>query len=672
MRSANDSIDLLLLNCSNLPFIPVFPYAFVQLGALATRRGIKTKALDLTSLPEEQRRATIEDLIERYHPRAIGFTLRQLDSIIADQYLPGAHAGDRTPPPSSLNLFPLETTRDAIVEVRSLTDAPVVVGGAGFSTSPIEISKYLEVDLGVRGEPDGFLDKFDAVLNGEALASTPNLIYRSGKGYVESRHCFFEPFDNMEYNEAVIRDLEQFYGKETLFSSGPPSSVPLPSTRPSIPVEVSRGCPFHCCYCAEPMTNGTEVRHRLLDAIAEDIQFLASRGLRYLWLVCSELNTGSNEFALLIAEEITRINEQLAEDPIVWRSYHLPRWLSAEDLRLLYRSGFLGGRNDFPAWDDGNLAANSVPYRTEHILGYLRDLRAVETERGIETEGCSVFFGNPHANAKSISRTLRLYDDHGFAEYYGQLGFGFRATRVFDCCFDHLPMTKHQITTVTREGVTPTNLIHPSFHVPDHLLTALGGIEETFEFFEFAPHVVLSRRALRDKDWADFLSRTSNPEQFSSLLRKVEEGYLGSGFLDAPETDPRIAALVRDIYQDPTPSALQSVFEPPPNEKQLLNDVSSVLLEAIYSHHCACLEGVLEFLQLPSGPEGLASFSTYKLIEKLYAQYSSTHALVKAVQIHFRLDDDSAEMFLLNYLLFLYHVRIRPEYTELLFGPVER
>jgi radical SAM superfamily enzyme YgiQ (UPF0313 family) len=208
----------------------------------------------------------------------IGFTIRQLDSIISGQYVSEAHVGDSAPLPP--NLFPLETTRDAIVKLRSLTDAPIVVGGAGFSTSPIDIAKHLEVDFGIRGEPDGVFDRFDAVLQRRDLASIRNLIHFSGTKYVENQHCFFEPFDGMEYSSEVIEDMEEFYKTDVLFSLDPPSSLPLPFTRPSIPVEVSRGCPFHCCYCAEPRTNGAQVRHRCLDAISEDIRFLASHGLR--------------------------------------------------------------------------------------------------------------------------------------------------------------------------------------------------------------------------------------------------------------------------------------------------------------------------------------------------------------------------------------------------------
>jgi hypothetical protein len=379
------------------------------------------------------------------------------------------------------------------------------------------------------------------------------------------------------------------------------------------------------------------------------------------------LTFGTNKFALSVAEKILKINERLSDHPIVWRSYHLPRWLSDEDLRLLYRSGFLGGRNDFPSWDDENLAANKVPYRTDHILQHLKDSRTVETERGIEPDGCSIFFGNPHASARSIRQTLKLYHDHGFAEYYGQLGFGLRATRVYECCSDQLPAERDEITTITCEGATDTQMIHPSFHYPRYLYRKLGGISEVVELFDFLPHGVASRRSLRDKDWAGFLSRHSSPEHFSSLVQTLERRDFTSESLCGVETEAQVAEMVAVLRQDPTPSAMRECFAPSDSEKLLLNAASYVLLEAITVHHGSSFSSVLEFLKVPADRQGRVSASTYALMKQLYAVYSSTEALLRAVRRRFQFEDDAVEMFLLNYLLYLYHVRIKPEYKELLF-----
>ena len=58
-------------------------------------------------------------------------------------------------------------------------------------------------------------------------------------------------------------------------------------------------------------------------------------------------------------------------------------------------------------------------------------------------------------------------------------------------------------------------------------------------------------------------------------------------------------------------------------------------------------------------------------MEQLYAQYSSSEEFLTRVQRHFEFSEDSVQMLLLNYFLYLYHIHIVPEYRELLFGPIE-
>ena len=303
----------------------------------------------------------------------------------------------------------------------------------------------------------------------------------------------------------------------------------------------------------------------------------------------------------------------------------------------------------------------------------LRNIRGLSELRNLDITAENVSdTGLSNLSRLTKLETLRLYDDHGFAEYYGQLGFGLRATRVYECCSDQLPAGKDEITTITREGATDTQLVHPSFHYPRYLYRKLGGIKEIVEFFEFLPHVVASRRSLRDKDWAGFLSRHSSPEHFSSLVQTLERRDFTSESLLGVEGEPQIAELISDIRKDPTPSAARKFFEPPLSEEQLLNTAGYVLLEAIYVHHGSSLRSVLEFLKLPADPQGRAPVSTYTLMRQLYSQYSSTEALLEAVRRRCQFEADAVEMFLLNYLLHLYHVRINPAYKELLFGSIRR
>jgi hypothetical protein len=378
---------------------------------------------------------------------------------------------------------------------------------------------------------------------------------------------------------------------------------------------------------------------------------------------------GTNEFALSVAEKIIKTNEKLGDNPIVWRSYFLPRWFSTEDLRLLYRSGFIGGWNDFPCWEDDNLERNKVPYKAEHILKYLKNVMIIEEEREINPDIFSIFLGNPFADAKSISTTLRLYDEQGIGEYYGDLGFfSVPAIRVYECCLDRLPIHKDEITTIRRDGTMEPNLIHPSFHFPSYLYKTLGGMKEINDFFLFLPNTVRSKRSLRYKDWSYFLFQYCSPEHLSKFLQEKGEREHDADILNRGAINPEVADLARNILKMPTPSSLRDVFAPPFNEKDIFNIVALILLEILYSRHFESFDEVLDFLELPADPRGDISLSTYRLMERLYAQHSSTEALLKAVKNHFEFDNGSIQMLLTNYLVYLFDVRIKSEYKELLFG----
>ncbi len=69
-------IDFLFLNLSNLPGRPVYPYAFVQVSALARRAGLSVVRWDGLDLSLQHKLECIEHLIQTHRPRAIGFTVR--------------------------------------------------------------------------------------------------------------------------------------------------------------------------------------------------------------------------------------------------------------------------------------------------------------------------------------------------------------------------------------------------------------------------------------------------------------------------------------------------------------------------------------------------------------------------------------------------------------------
>jgi hypothetical protein len=77
---------VLLLNASNMDAFPVYPYAFIQVPAVARQAGVKVICKDLLGIPRERWEQTLQALIERHNPTMILLTLRNTDSLTSQDY----------------------------------------------------------------------------------------------------------------------------------------------------------------------------------------------------------------------------------------------------------------------------------------------------------------------------------------------------------------------------------------------------------------------------------------------------------------------------------------------------------------------------------------------------------------------------------------------------------
>src|ERR1700722_15437835 len=74
--------DLLLLSASNYWRWALYPYAFVQVSALARKRGLKVARFDFWGIPKARWEARLHELFETVKPRAVGIHMRNVDSLI--------------------------------------------------------------------------------------------------------------------------------------------------------------------------------------------------------------------------------------------------------------------------------------------------------------------------------------------------------------------------------------------------------------------------------------------------------------------------------------------------------------------------------------------------------------------------------------------------------------
>lgn len=643
--------DLLLVNCSNAPHYPIYPYAFVQVAALARKQGLIVEAIDPVFEPPARRVDVIRERVRRCQPAMVGFTLRQLDG--QDPALYVNRAGERTEDA----FFPVDDTRDAIDAVRTVTRAPIVVGGFGFTTDPAPLMTYLGADYGVMGEPDDLMRHFQDVVHRVNLGGVRNLAYFEHGEIRLNERCYFPPLDEREYDDEAAANLRGFYGDETW----------LADDGPHVPVEIARGCPYRCFFCTEPFVKGRAVRERDLDAVMGDVEFLSSfPHFQRFWFVCSELNVGSNDLALRVAARMLAFNAGRAT-PVTWTCYYLPKWLSLDDLRLLARSGFRGGWNEYPSLEDHNLKQSMVPYRAKDALENFEHVRTVvaETGRAWRKSDCLEFFlGGAFSTPESVATTLSVLSDSGLSTA-ARSGDIVRGTRVYRCIAPALGQPS--VITVARDGRHETDLIHPTFCYPPALIEPLGSVAALDAFFAHVETTFLSVAYLDRYDWSGLLRSAIPRSVLVDSLRDLDAA--GVVRLDRQRPETVVSALLLANLSE----ARVAAFCDPPrqSERDVYNRAARLLLEGIAAAHepiIADLVRAMGFDETDSPAlERWRRLSPYRVAEHLYRRYASNQGLRLDAQRRMGFPDQGLASLLLEHLLAGKGVDIRPEYSPLLF-----
>jgi len=646
------TVDLLLLNATNLPWLPIFPYAFVQVSALARRAGLRVKTLDLLGIPEDRLPAMLGTVLEDTRPRAVGLHIRQGDSVFLDDYYASPNG-----PPRLRNYFPIDDNARLVTTLRRLTSVPILGGGFGFTTHAERLFDHLGIDVGVQGCPDDVIARFEDVLAGRDLGSIGSLIHRSGGKRVANPRAYFAPFPEREYTDETVDALVRFYGHARLFGKDPPT----------VPIEIMRGCPFSCFFCTEPHVKGRGIRYRDLDVVEAELEFLMQRQIRRFWLVCSELDLQGLTFAKQIAERVIRLREKHGGPPIEWSAYALPR-LDEDELRLLQRAGYVSAVNDVLSLDDTNLRAARVPYRSKQAVAFLKAVTKLDREdaaaeqnagaaeggmRGVQRTSkelasyIGLFLGNAHATAATLRETLRRFEDEGLRENY-RGGLAFPATRVFEPGGEPIcATTSRGLRTYGPGGEERvTDGLAPTFYYPDFLVEKLGSPAAVIDFMRFVEDTLMSIGHRGRKDWPWFLSAYATHELFTQLL--AEAGPLDDG-------SPHAIRIARA----PSAQDARTLFAPPLQQRAEWNAAAGELLAHVWQRHEELSRRIHAALEIDP------AWSEYKVLRQLMRRHATRDALFAELEQGTALAP--SERLLVEWVLYRNNVVLRPGYAELLF-----
>lgn len=311
---------LTLINTNRI-IPPIGPIGLDYVAAAAHRAGIDVEVLDLALAGEPA--DTIKEHFQAREPELVGISFRNVDDCFwpsADWFIPGL--------------------QDVVRIVRSATNAPIAVGGVGFSIFGRSLFEHIDVDFGICGDGEQAIVALVRQLQGpRKFTDVPGLIWKDG---------------------------ENIYSNPSSW----PDSISLDSTRGYVDnhryfvqggqcgVETKRGCNRNCIYCADPLAKGSKLRLRNPAEVADEVESLFAQDIDVLHFCDSEFNV-PRRHAYAVCDELS---SRSLGNRIRWYAYLSPVPFDADLVKAMAQAGCVG--IDFTA--DAGCESMLRIYRQQH------------------------------------------------------------------------------------------------------------------------------------------------------------------------------------------------------------------------------------------------------------------------------------------------------------------
>jgi len=295
-------VRVLLVN-SNLKddFLAAPPIGLCYVARTAAASGRDVRVVDLCF----QRRVdgVLEHAIREFAPDVVGVSIRNIDN--ANMLRPVAY---------------LSEAQRVVQRIRTLTAAPIVLGGSGASLNPAGVLRFLGADHIVVSEGErAFVDLLDRIESGAAAEGIP------GVGTMSGGEFDLTPPVAGEF-PAGSTDLGSWIDMR-----------PYQRMGSSYTIQTKRGCLKQCIYCTYGrLIEGNTIRLRspkdVVDEVEEALRHYKPETFEFVDSVFNE----PREHSLAIFEEIVRRP---------WKAHFTamgvsPRGLDREFLNLMWRAGF--------------------------------------------------------------------------------------------------------------------------------------------------------------------------------------------------------------------------------------------------------------------------------------------------------------------------------------------
>jgi radical SAM superfamily enzyme YgiQ (UPF0313 family) len=412
---------LTLINTNRMAPL-IGPIGLDYVAASAEKAGIDVEVVDL-GLADQPEKA-MKDYFSTQEPELVGLSFRNADDCFwpsADWFVPGL--------------------KDTIKAIRAMTNAPIVIGGVGFSIFARSIVEYTGADFGILGDGETAITSLISQLQAaRRFKDVPGLIWQ------ENNRIHNNP---PSWPDSIsLGTSRKFIDNPGYFKRGGQCGL-----------ETKRGCNRHCIYCADPLAKGTTPRLRNPSEVADEVESLLSQGIDVLHLCDSEFNVPRNH-AYAICEEF---NRRSFGDKVRWYAYLSPSPFDADLAEAMARAGCVG--IDFTG--DSGSETMLRTYRQQHSKEDLATAVKLSRLNKIAVM-IDLLLGGPGETPPTVRETIEFIKEIGPDCAGAALGLRiYPGTAMEQIVAEELRDQTNG--NIRRKYSGPINLLKPTFYISEAL-----------------------------------------------------------------------------------------------------------------------------------------------------------------------------------------------------------
>ena len=391
-------------NTETSPY-PVYPLG-VDYVVGAIRKDHHVSVLDMNGIDNM---ASFKERLLGIDPEIIGISIRNVDNT------------DVLNPRGFIKKY-----RELISTIREFTNAPVVLGGSGFTIFPGKMINALQADYGIIGEGERFAIFLKALEKKEDVTQLSGVITR------DTGEIIPPPWD---------RSFHRY------FDTDAPHVGYYLKQGGMMNLQTKRGCNFRCIYCTYPHIEGNKLRLIRPREVAETARMLQEAGAKFLFITDSAFNSDYPN-SIEVALEF-----QKAKLSVPWGAFIAPTPPPNDYYKILAESGMTHVEFGTDSLSDHILRSCRKPFRCKDVF------HAHKAAIKASLHVCHFFlFGAPEESHATVAETLSNAERLDRTVLF--LFFGMRIypyTRLFDIALDLGQITENK------------NLLEPCFFNPESI-----------------------------------------------------------------------------------------------------------------------------------------------------------------------------------------------------------